>query len=254
MDCCHDMGAPPLQMAMLFSTGLLMSVSHCIGMCGPIVGAFGISQGAAGVRLPGRVVALVLYHGGRLVSYGLIGWIMGSAGASLGLAPIATDAQGWLSLVLGLAMLVGSFGLLGIVSWPSWLNRRPGASFASRAMSALLRGSAASGRVPGAGCSLLLGAANGFLPCGPVATVSLSAAAAAQPFLGVRAMLAYGAGTVPALIAVGLGAAALSARGRGRLYRIGGILLALVSVQLVLRGLHALGLVPPLRVGSVVIW
>ena len=42
-DCCQhaaSAGIGTMSLALLFTTGLLMSVGHCIGMCGPIVGAF----------------------------------------------------------------------------------------------------------------------------------------------------------------------------------------------------------------------
>jgi sulfite exporter TauE/SafE len=55
--------------------------------------------------------------------------------------------------------------------------------------------------------------------------------------------LAFGVGTLPALLAVGALAAVLSARARGALYRAGGFLVAALGVVFVLRGLglvHAL--------------
>ena len=56
----------------------------------------------------------------------------------------------------------------------------------------------------------LLGVANGFLPCGPVYTVALTAAATGSAAKGALAMLFFGLGTVPVLLALGLGAARLS--------------------------------------------
>ena len=67
-------------------------------------------------------------------------------------------------------------------------------------------------------------------------------------------MLAFGLGTVPALLVLGYGASTLNVRLRGRLFRLAAVLVTLVGVQLMLRGLAALGVAPHLVIGPVMVW
>ena len=67
-------------------------------------------------------------------------------------------------------------------------------------------------------------------------------------------MLAYGLGTVPALVVLGLGAGHIPARLRTRFFRLGALLVLVIGLQLSLRGLSALGVVPHLKFGEFVVW
>ncbi len=90
----------------------------------------------------------------------------------------------------------------------------------------------------------MLGALNGFLPCGLVYEALLVAAASGSPLLGGLGMLLFGAATIPVLVVFGVGAQMLSVGVRQKLVWIGGLFVVLVGVELVLRGLAGLGLLP----------
>ena len=68
------------------------------------------------------------------------------------------------------------------------------------------------------------------------------------------AMLVYGLGTVPALVALGFGASALSPAVRARFFRFGAALVSIVGLQLFLRGLSSFGVIGHLRIGELVLW
>lgn len=186
----------------LFVTGLIGSASHCAGMCGPFV----LSQVAARLeqvpaarmsewhRLSGA--ALVPYHLGRASTYAGLGAVAGlAAGALAGFGGFRFVAAGLLALaalfLLGMAVPRLKAALGGGRSGESWwsrvVGRRVRPLFASPTG---LRGWA-------------LGVALGFIPCGLLYAALAAAAATADPLAGALAMLAFAAGTVPALVAVG---------------------------------------------------
>src|SRR5262245_46036505 len=81
-----------------FILGLVGSV-HCAGMCGPLA-----------LALPGRnsprthfSFGWLAHNSGRIVTYCLLGLLFGAIGKSLFIAGV----QRWLSIALGLALLVG---------------------------------------------------------------------------------------------------------------------------------------------------
>lgn len=186
----------------LFVTGLIGSVSHCTGMCGPFV----LSQVAARLeqvpasrmsewhRLSGA--ALVPYHLGRATTYAGLGAVGGlAAGALAGWGGFRFLAAALLALaalfLLGMAVPRLKAALSGAGSGPSWWSNTVGAwvrpLFAS----------------PTGFKGWALGVALGFIPCGLLYAALAAAAATAEPLAGALAMLAFTAGTVPALVAVG---------------------------------------------------
>jgi sulfite exporter TauE/SafE len=92
------------------------------------------------------------------------------------------------------------------------------------------------------------------LPCGLVYSALLVAASTGGPLSGGLGMVSFGIGTLPPLLLVGIGAAAVSVKARQRLTRIAGALIIVVGLQLLLRGMAALGVVPHLHLGRLVLW
>ncbi len=248
-DCCAHAaaGPPPLAFGLLLGTGLLMSVGHCVGMCGPLLSAYALAQKERTGSARGHFGALALYHAGRISGYVVIGLVLGLLGLVLGATGGARPVQGWLSLGAGLLMILLALGLFGWLPTQRWVERLWPGDVAARAARSLLHTRTAGGRY-------LLGMANGFLPCGPVAAVALSAISAGKPLAGALGMAAYGLGTVPALVVLGLGVGSLSPGVRARLSRLGALLVLLIGVQLALRGMHAAGWIGGLAIGPVVLW
>ena len=171
----------------LLLAGLAGSAVHCTAMCGPFVlgqAADRMARLAAGrmceaARL--RSGLLLPYHAGRLATYTALGAAVGGLGAVR--LPPAVPAT-LLALAGGLFLLLA----LGRAR-PALVPALAGGGFAGLLTPA--------GRLGG----LPLGLALGFLPCGLV-YAALAAAATAGPLVGGAAMLAFGLGTVPALVAV----------------------------------------------------
>jgi sulfite exporter TauE/SafE len=225
----------------LFLSGLLGSLGHCLGMCGPLVTMFGVQFRA---RRSAGLPYHLLYHASRVGVYALLGALVGGLGSALGLGDSLGRVAGTVSLLLGLSVMLLGLGYLGwlplgwIEGTGVWLNKAMGW--------ALQKGSFV--RV------LVLGALNGLLPCGLVYSTLLVAASTGGPLTGAVAMAVFGLGTLPALVAVGVGAGALSTHVRQVFVRVAGVLIMVVGLQIALRGLAALGAVPHLHLGRLMLW
>lgn len=243
----HFMGAArSLDVLMLLGAGLAMSLGHCIGMCGPLVGTLAGAQRAGGMGLGAVAVSHLIYHTGRIGSYAVIGLVFASVGSALDLAIDSRGPAGYLSLAVGVLMVVLGLGLLGLLPVRGLLESRKLAGLVMRVTGALRQRR-------GPGTWLLLGVANGFLPCGPVYAVA-TGTVASRPLAGAAAMLLFGLGTIPALVAFALGAARISPGVQRRFNRLAAILVLLIGVQLALRGAAALGWIGHLKFGSLVIY
>ena len=205
-----------LSLALLL--GLLGSL-HCAAMCGPLMLALPVAAGGAGRFAAGRIV----YQLGRVATYCALGLIAGLVGKSL----LLTGIQRWLSIVLGVAILLGFFlSKKAAVSAPAvrfvmWLKSAMSTQLRRRTFSSLT----------------LLGLLNGLLPCGLV-YVALTAAVTEQNVLSAVAFMAvFGAGTLPVMLAASLSGKCLPLSLRTRLRGAIPLGIILLAALLVLRGL-----------------
>ncbi len=244
-DCCSVV-AQPQDLVQILAFGLLMSAGHCLGMCGPLVCAASLpaERDADAGSVAGSLLA---YHAGRIASYAAIGLVLGSVS---GLLPAETNAVVWqasLSLLAAFALVWVGLGLLGIfpIASPACASRfAPGvARFFAR-----IAGQNRIVRKFG------LGVANGLLPCGPVYTVALASLASGGAGRGALAMVVFGAGTLPLLVALTCGWRWVGARMRAGFSRAGAVLAVAMGIQLALRGFGALEWIPHARISEVVLW
>ncbi|MEX1115514.1 MAG: sulfite exporter TauE/SafE family protein [Akkermansiaceae bacterium] len=163
------------------AAGLATSL-HCVGMCGPIACGLGTLAKSEGERL----TAASLYHGTRLLSYGIIGAICGA----LGQQPLKwffNSPVVLLPWVMVGVLLMMAFGLDKKVPRPAILNR-----FTARARFKACRLSAYGG-------ASAIGLLTPFLPCGPLYLIFGAALLAGSAAKGAEFTLAFGLGTVPLL-------------------------------------------------------
>ena len=209
----------------VFVVGLLGSV-HCAGMCGGIVGALSMAPGA-GRTIPVRVsreaapaLANVLaYNTGRIASYMTAGALAGGIGqgaSALARLP-SLQAGGYWMANLMLAML----GLYLMDAWRGLARLEQGGQLVWRHVQPLLRHVLpVHGNGFGPGRMLAAGVLWGWLPCGMVYSVLVTAMLSGSATGGALVMLAFGLGTLPMLLGLGLLGARLRACLRLRGVRI----------------------------------
>lgn len=170
---------------------------HCMGMCGGIVTAFGISMKNLSVGKKNLLIAT--YHTGRLLSYMALGLIATLFGQTI-LAPLLTNNT-LPRILLGLAIVFAALLMLGL----PYLNRleRLGLGLWNR-LAPIRQKVLPMDSVPKA---LVAGLLWGLLPCGLVygalgVAVSLGATQQLNAN-GVLFMLAFGIGTLPMLVLTG---------------------------------------------------
>jgi sulfite exporter TauE/SafE len=168
-----------------FVLGLLGSL-HCAAMCGPLMLALPVPPGGPARFAAGRVA----YQLGRVATYCLLGVVAGLAGRSIVLAGM----QRWLSIALGLAILLGFLVSKKIALSASVVRL---VSKLKAAMSAQLRQRSLRSLV-------LLGWLNGLLPCGLVYVALAGAVTGGSVLSGMIYMAFFGLGTVPTMLGISL--------------------------------------------------
>lgn len=218
---------------LVFAAGALGSFGHCIGMCGPLVAAFSLPLGE------GRLLhANILYHAGRVTTYGMIGGATGLAGSFIGVASRIESLQKTVMTATGLLIVLTGLVLGG---WIPALRAAGAEAGRCRIVGRIFR-LAAEGGSPGA--FFPLGLLLGFLPCGLVygallasARVGMEAGSPARGFLnGCLMMMLFGAGTVPGLLIVAKTAGLLGGRVRAHFSRAAAAVMIVVGLVFAVRG------------------
>jgi len=215
-------------------TGFLGS-GHCLGMCGGIVAALSLSQ-------PGRQSGLpfhLLYNLGRITTYGGIGLLVGSLGSLMAYTENFEHYTRLLLLASDLLLITLGLGTAG--AWRH-LNLMQ-LEFASSAR--LLAGTVARlRRFPGGLAALPLGLVFGFLPCGMVYAMAISAAQTATPWRAGLVMVSFGLGTIPALFTFGSASHWLSHRARSWMLRTAGLTVVAMGLLNLFHHLQLFGFLP----------
>jgi len=227
------LSAAGLNLLPIAMIGLLGGV-HCVGMCGGIVGALSVASQPARKAFPVAVVShtgagaldgalkVLAYNLGRIGSYAIAGAIAGGAGQGIGtLAQISTlqVAGYWLAnlmlVALGLYLMDAWRGLaqLEALGQKIWRHLQPLTKYLLPMDSPWK--------------ALALGGLWGWLPCGMVYSVLLTALLTGSPVAGALVMLAFGLGTLPNLLAMGLLGTRMQGWSRRRGVRIAAGLLVL---------------------------
>ena len=202
--------------------GLLGSL-HCAAMCGPLMLALPVTSGGPGRFVAGRII----YQLGRVTTYCLLGIVAGLIGKSIFLAGL----QRWLSIALGVAILLG-FLVSKKISVSATVVRL--VARLKSAMSSQLR-------QRGFRSLALLGMLNGLLPCGLVYVAMAGAVACGTLAAGVFYMALFGLGTLPTMLGISLSGKLFSISFRLKLRSAIPVGVCLLAGLLILRGL-ALGI------------
>lgn len=217
------------------ATGFTIGFGHCIGMCGPIVVSFSLSLGKGNIYLPHG-----LYHAGRVLTYTILGGIMGATGSFTAVTAHMAGIQKGVFIFAGLLIVVMGLAMAGwLPSGKFFRDYYDPVGFISHGFKKLLNKTTTPTFFP-------LGLLLGLLPCGPVYTALIGAARAGMetptPFGGILTgmglMFAFGIGTVPALILVARLAGMRWLKNREIIYKFGAILMILMGLAFIIKAIR----------------
>jgi hypothetical protein len=203
-----------------------LSSAHCVGMCGGFAAAIGASDRAIMPVLARQLV----YNLGRVFTYAFLGACGGFAGLYLSRFNSALiTVQQLFSGAAGVTMLLVGVSLLGLRAVPRARLERLTSLFAPL-FSHFLNAR---------GGFFLAGLANGFLPCGLVYAFLALAVATGSVAEGMLTMTFFGAGTVPAMVLIGLGSALLNRTVRLRVMRLAACFIIIAGAVTITRAFPA---------------
>ncbi|MGE5381420.1 MAG: sulfite exporter TauE/SafE family protein [Methylocystaceae bacterium] len=213
-----------MTLGIIFIVGLLTSI-HCLAMCGGILITQTTREGCGmeQVRVKDRLLPSILYNAGRIISYTVIGGLVGLLGASLSFSP---TAKGMIVAISGVLMLIIGINMLGLIPW---LRRLP-VHLPSFCETSRLAKGRASGR------PFIIGLLNGLMPCGPLQAMQLYALGTGSLIGGASAMFIFALGTVPLMFAFGALNSFLTGRFSRTMIKVSSVIVVALGLVMVTRG------------------
>jgi len=201
----------------------LASSFHCVGMCGPLALALPVHH----LQILQQAVAVFLYNLGRVITYAMLGGIFGWLGRGIYIAGF----QQWFSIVMGIVILLSAFGYY-ILNRPfnvAWLRKFH--SGIQHLMGRLLQSKQLHQY-------LLLGMANGLLPCGLVYLAIAGSLTTTGIGESILFMASFGTGTLPAMLLLSFFGVHVKLSLRQQMRKAVPFIIAGMAVLLILRGLN----------------
>jgi len=203
-----------------FLIGLMGSV-HCVGMCGPLAFAVPSLRKGWGYLLFDKFS----YQAGRLISYSILGVLIGLLGRQLWLSGL----QQILSILSGALILIAAASRIFKFS----IGSKPQASFLLKPFHALFGYAIKHGAN-----HLIIGIINGLLPCGFVYLAMAAALNTATVQGAVTYMFWFGLGTVPLMLIATIGMGFTGAVMRRRINIVIPYLMVFLGFWFILRGMQ----------------
>ncbi len=210
--------------ALAILTASLLGSVHCAAMCGGFVCMYSSGTGTDAATLRSHA----LYNVGRLTSYLLLGALAGAlgagvtrAGSTAGIANAAMVVAGALMIGWGISAIAAQRGIR--LGWG-------GPAISSRWQRTLGRLLHHVRQQPVGVRALLTGLGTTLLPCGWLYVFVASAGGTGSVRHGMLVMALFWLGTVPALVAVGLGAQRVFGPLRRKLPMLGAVTVMLMGV------------------------
>jgi len=215
-----------LDLGMLFVIGLLTSV-HCIAMCGGI----NLTQSTMSAKGgEGVLRSNLAYNIGRVISYTVIGGIVGGIGSVIS---VSAALKGAVTVAVGVIMIVMALSMLGVfrplrklpLHLPAGLYKKLSGSAAGRS-------------------SLVIGLLNGLMPCGPLQSMQIYALSPGSILQGALSMLLFSLGTVPLMLGLGVFSGKLNRKKVGVMLTVSAVLIFVMGIQMTENGLVLSGFSP----------
>ncbi len=226
-----------LDLLLIVTLGFLGSFGHCVGMCSPLTVAFSLSHQQETPKWQQQLYFHTLLNLGRIISYVLVGAGIGALGsvlvASGQMAGIGSELRRSMAILTGVMLIWFGLGQLK----PDFLPRLPivhpltGGGLHKRLSAGMVKLSLQSRWWTPAGLGLVWG----LIPCGFLYAAQIKAAESGNLWRGAATMLAFGLGTLPTMLGVGVSTSLVSSDRRSQLFRLGGWITITIGITTLLR-------------------
>jgi sulfite exporter TauE/SafE/copper chaperone CopZ len=214
-----------------FVIGTIASLSTCMA----VVGGLLLSMSATFAKEGDKIRPQLMFHGGRIVSFFVLGGVIGALGAAF---TLSTSATFTLSLIIGLVMLILGINLLDVFPWAKKLQPSMPKFIAKHAHGV--------SKFNHTLTPLLVGIATFFLPCGFTQSMQLYTLTTGSFLKGGLTMLAFALGTLPILALISFSSFSIQNSSKaGIFFKTAGLIVIMFALFNLVNSLVVIGVIRP---------
>ncbi len=214
-----------------FVIGIIASLSTCMAVVGGLV----LSMSATFAKHGDSTKPQVLFHVGRIISFIVLGGVIGAIGSAF---TLSTSASFILSFIIGIAMLILGINLLDVFHWAKKLQPTMPKFIARHAHGV--------SKFNHSFTPFFVGVATFFLPCGFTQSMQLYALSTGSFWTGSMIMLAFALGTLPVLALISFSSFSIQNNSKkGIFFKASGLIVILFALLNLINSLVVIGLLSP---------
>ncbi len=214
-----------------FAVGIVASLSTCMAVVGGLV----LSISATFAREGDKVRPQILFHASRVISFFILGGIIGAIGAVFQLGSAGTFGLG---IIIGLVMLILGINLLDIFHWTKQFQPSMPKSLSKKALDVT--------KINHTLTPALVGVATFFFPCGFTQSMQIYTLSTGSFLKGGLTMLSFALGTLPVLALVSFSSFSIQSSSKsGVFFKSAGLIVIIFALFNIFNSLVAVGWIAP---------
>jgi len=214
-----------------FVIGIIASLSTCMAVVGGLV----LSMSATFAKEGDKIKPQLMFHGGRIVAFFILGGVIGAIGSAFTLNTSGTFV---VSLIIGIVMLILGINLLDVFPWAKKFQPSMPKFIAKHAHGV--------SKFNHTLTPLLVGVATFFLPCGFTQSMQLYTLTTGSFLKGGFTMLSFALGTLPVLALISFSSFSIQKSSKaGVFFKTAGLVVIMFALFNLINSLVVIGVIPP---------
>lgn len=214
-----------------FVIGIIASLSTCMAVVGGLV----LSMSATFAKEGDKIKPQLMFHGGRIVAFFILGGVIGALGSAFTLGTTGTFILG---LIIAVVMIILGINLLDVFPWAKRLQPSMPKFIAKRAHGL--------SNLNHTLTPLFVGIATFFLPCGFTQSMQLYSLTTGSFLKGGLTMLSFALGTLPILALISFSSFSIqNSKRSGIFFKSAGLIVILFALFNLINALVVIGVIPP---------
>ncbi|MFA6227512.1 MAG: sulfite exporter TauE/SafE family protein [Candidatus Paceibacterota bacterium] len=216
----------------IFVVGIVASLSSCMAVVGGLV----LSMSATFASSGNKMIPQTLFHVGRLISFFILGGLLGAIGSTLAINSTVSLILGF---VVGIVMFILGLNLLGIFQWTKYITPSMPRFISKHAIGV--------SKLNHSLTPLFVGIVTFFLPCGFTQSMQIIALSTGSFFSGALTMLVFALGTLPVLALISFSSVGFKDKNKSRIFlKTAGLIVIAFAILNLLNALVASGFIRPI--------
>lgn len=218
-----------------YGTAFIVGVVASLSTCMAVVGGLVLSMSATFARAGDRVRPQILFHIGRIISFFILGGIIGAIGSAFQLNLISSFV---ISVIIGLVMIILGLNLLDIFGWSKKIQPSMPKFLSKYVFNAV--------KINHMLTPVLVGVLTFFLPCGFTQSMQIYTLSTGSFLTGGLTMFSFALGTLPALALLSFSSVGIKNNSKsGIFFKSAGLIVIIFALFNIINAFVAIGLINP---------